>query len=233
MRIALLTLLTACSTGRDVGGYAGIENRSSAGLSVEDGGMGSRSQIDVDCDGRPGTLLTTKIEGDLLIIDTVDGFDASGCLVRTWDPRIESIRVTGDGDLDVIGSLDGLTLVDVQGNGSAHFADVESEDISVSVGGNGEVRFDHLIADSASFDLRGNGDATIIGAARYASFSVTGNGNVDAGDFVVEVLDADVSGSGTVVLHATEEANITTKGNASVQLTGGALLTGDGEVVIF
>lgn len=237
--LAPLSALVACasSDARTVDEYDAIENRADAKMEFTDEGEPADttdtaeparpSDADVQCTAIANEDLLLSVEGGVLIIEADAGVDASSCTVRVPAWWMRSIVVQGNGEVEAEGTFRHLKSIDVRGNGSVHLNRVETDELTVEVSGNGDVQLDGLYTDSANFELGGNGNTTVVGSAAYASLTLGGDGDFRGADFVVEEMDATISGSGEAELNVTVSATISVSGSGHVLVEGGGAVVSD------
>ncbi len=115
-------------------------------------------------------------------------------------PSLEKLGVSGSGNLEVEGTF-------------------KTDDLDISVSGSGEIQ---LAVNSADVDVSvsGSGKVQVSGTGRNMICHISGSGKVDGKDFKVENVDAHISGSGSVYIHATESIESRISGSGSVYYTG-------------
>ena len=169
-------------------------------------------------------------------------------------PEIDSITLTGAGDLVVDGRIESHDLsLRTTGAGSIDVrANVSRLDISIT--GTGDIEFSGS-CDDAEFTLTGPGDliatldagmirgrvtgagdVRIEGSADRLDLTLTGPGDFDGDAFAVRVADVTVTGAGSAFLSVEQTLEARLTGPGDVVLTGGdpaidSRTTGVGRVV--
>ena len=237
--LAPLSVLVACapSDARGVEEYDAVENRADAKMVFTDEGEPADpadtteparpSDATVQCTAIANEHVLLSVEDGVLIIEADAGFDASSCTVEVPAWWMRSVIVQGNGDVEAEGTFRHLNTIEVRGNGSVHLTRVETDELTVDVSGNGTVQLDGLYTDSAYFELGGNGDTTVVGSASYAQLTLGGNGDFRGADFVVEEMDATISGSGEAEINVTVSATISVSGSGHVMVDGGGNVVSD------
>ncbi|MGZ6316000.1 MAG: head GIN domain-containing protein [Anaerolineales bacterium] len=161
---------------RNVASFTSVELAGSADVNIL---VGDAQSVNVEADDNIAPLIQTIVTNGKLVISTKPGVDFSSTnrVVVTVSMRsLEHVTLSGSGNLNV-GAMMGPDLaVDLPGSG----------DITVEGG-----------ANNATIDLSGSGNiqcSTL--KAKSAKVSLSGSGNVTV--YASEILDANISGSGTI-----------------------------------
>jgi hypothetical protein len=167
---------------RDVAAFTRIDNSGSVDVRLHVGGERQRVLVragekvigDVGTEVRDGTLLVTFDH---------DGFGGDDVVVEASVPRLDALKASGSGDLDVDG-ID-ASAFEVRSDGSA--------DIALAGA-----------ADRLDLEMHGSGDADLADLnAREARVALSGSGDVDVR--ADDRLEVDVEGSGDVRYHGDPE----------------------------
>lgn len=182
---------------RQLPAYQRVELRTSLDVLVTEG-PSARTRVTVDSNLQP--LLTTKVEGGTLIIDTAGrGIDESrGSKLELVMPRLDGVEihgsgdvrversspaealelgVQGSGDLSYRGSARSVTAR-VQGSGDIQLQGGQAQRLEVSIHGSGNVSARALPVRDASVRIEGSGDAELTATGGELSFDVRGSGDV-------------------------------------------------------
>jgi len=272
--VAFLVLLLA-TTSAFADGNSEIDRNGFVDIPGLRGFHGVANTTAADVVVRLGDEYTVRARGDSAILDHYEFDVRNGDLRirRPWRPwrwfgyvregrvrievtmpEIDSITLTGAGDLVVDGRIESHDLsLRTTGAGSIEVrADVSRLDISIT--GAGDIDFSgscddaeftltgpgDLIASLGAGMIRGRvtgaGDVRIEGSADRLDLTLTGPGDFDGDAFAVRVADVTVTGAGSafVSVEQTLEARLT--GPGDVVLTGGdpaidSRTTGVGRVV--
>lgn len=115
-------------------------------------------------------------------------------------PRLESVVLTGSGDMTV--------------------DRVEGDEFTALITGSGEMQIAGIKVDRAELAVVGSGTLTAWGTARAAEVSIGGSGEVDADGLSSEDADINIGGSGDVEMNVTGAADIAIMGSGDVAITG-------------
>jgi hypothetical protein len=218
----LLALLTACASegprddgSTSAGSFARVVNDSSATLVLvgpdewleddEDG-------WDLDCDAD----VAIDLDGDALVISG----NGDACTVRVRTGDVREVECDGDGDLDHDGDLRDISHITLNGNGSVRLHRLDTDVLDLDVGGNGFVAIDDLRAHLLRLDLTGSSDVQLGGIVAKAEMSITGNGNLDARELVLQDLIIDMTGSGTATVTVEHSIDGEIGGNGTLDVYG-------------
>ena len=161
---------------------------------------GPTAQTRVTVDGNLQPLLTTKVEGDTLVISTEgNGIDESrGSKVELVMPKLEGVEIHGSGDVRVQRSSAADTLelgihgsgdlsfrgsarsvtARIQGSGDMRLGGGKAEQLAVEIHGSGNVSAKELPTRSATVSINGSGDAELTATGGELAFEIRGSGDV-------------------------------------------------------
>jgi hypothetical protein len=206
--VAALLLLAACGTGLVIGsGNSITEEREIEGVNsvvlafVGDLRItqGDEEKLVITADNNVMPLITTEVNDGVLTIGSKStvGLQATTRLEYDLTVRdLNSLRLAGAGNA----SMDGL----------------ETDNLRLAITGAGNLSMQNVDADRVEVALNGLGNLEVSGAAARQEVDLTGAGNYSAADFetgaavismaglgsatlwVVETLDADISGAGNI-----------------------------------
>lgn len=184
----------ATSEQRDVQGFTAVELATSGSLEISHTGTES---LQVEAEAAALPRLTSEVVDGTLVLGV-----AEGETVRTSVPiryvltvaDLDTIGVTGSGDVTVPDLATDDLLVEVAGSGSVE-AGGTADRQRVRVSGSGDYRGDDLVSSSAEVEVSGSGDVEVA-AEDTLDVRISGSGSVTySGD---PVVTQDVSGSGEV-----------------------------------
>ncbi len=115
-------------------------------------------------------------------------------------PRLESINLSGSGDIDV--------------------DRIETDKFDATVGGDGEINIGDLKAEQASLTVNGSGNLIVTGVTGNAQIHTAGDGEVQAGGLRSKTASIAVYGDGDVSLIVEDEAQVSVTGSGNVTVTG-------------
>lgn len=92
---------------------------------------------------------------------------------------------------------------------------ITQPEMKLAVTGGGQILIHKLNSDKLKISVLGNGDVYVGGKSKEGSFSVVGDGEIRADNFVTETLSAKLFGNGNIGCNATKllKATITGVGN--------------------
>jgi hypothetical protein len=175
------------------------------------------ARIDLFGDSNILPLIRTDVTGERLVIDVQNNqcYNATQTLEATLTaPTIRRVTLNGAGKISGNAIIqDGL---DFEVNGAA------------TINSSFEVQ-------NHSTVINGSGDATLVGRAARASFTISGAGSVLASTLLTEESTIVISGAGDVRIRVTGKLNVTISGSGSVYYTGDpeitSNITGTGQIV--
>ncbi len=116
-------------------------------------------------------------------------------------PDLESLSLGGSGSIigeTKFGDLGDLSI-NIGGSGSV-FLDIDSEDVKANIGGSGSIKLE--------------------GTCDYLSANIAGSGSVKAADLEANKARVVSAGSGSLVIHVTDELDATITGSGGVKYKG-------------
>jgi hypothetical protein len=179
----------------------------------------SACSVKVEADENLMNYIIVRTEGNLLVIETKDGYNLSGSKhIKVYVSSPVFKRLKASGACDVIGEnkitsaemisidLSGASDVklelktpkveaELSGAGSAELRG-ETKDFSVSGSGSSDIKCMELMAENVSIDISGAGDAEVFASVK---------------------LDVEVSGAGNVKYKGTATVNKSISGAGSVK----------------
>jgi hypothetical protein len=185
----------AATETREFGSFSRISLNGEADIDVQVGGEQSMS---VRADDNLIGDVQTKVQDGTLDISQPDnvGFDPDiGINIRITIPSLESIELSGAGDVRVTGVRGSSFRTVVSGAGNVTAAG-EVDRVEVEVTGAGDVVLSELVAGDATVEISGAGDVQVY-ATESLSASVSGAGDIVYSGDPLQV-EKDVSGVGEV-----------------------------------
>lgn len=191
---------------------------------------------DADCVDGVLDLFTFSIEGDSLVITATDTTPQPDCRIATRAEDVEVVECEGDGDLEQEGDVSGISTIRVTGNGAVNLDHLETGTLDLYAGGNGKVTIGDLQADMLLLELKGNGAVSLAGAVDEGDFLITGDGELMAQGLVIQDLYIDISGNGDGAITVENTIDGVTSGSGTLNAYGGAEgiveVTGTGAVTL-
>ncbi|MDR2474779.1 MAG: DUF2807 domain-containing protein [Bacteroidales bacterium] len=140
--------------------------------------------------------------------------------IKTIEGRL-CIDVKGDSaispsELTIYVNSRSLKGAVVSGSGKIHLnGNVNVPAVSITIRGSGSFLTENLFCEQISASILGSGYVELKGASNSASFAITGSGNLNASDYLVQHATCAITGSGNIRANAVEtiDASITGSGN--------------------
>lgn len=130
-----------------------------------------------------------------------------------------TLDVSGSGSLKIDVDASGNIEADVSGSGDMSLTG-KCEDFSSDVSGSGSIELAMTIHDEADFEVTGSGKTRASGTANIAKASISGSGKVLAAELVVNRCDVHITGSGDVEIHVKEALDANISGSGTVLYKG-------------
>ena len=178
--------------------------------------------------------IETEVTGSLLVI-------RNNRCIRSYKtiriditlPEISSLEVDGSGDIYVLDRFSGSNLdLFVKGSGSIDMLG-DYQKVYLEVDGSGDISMD---TEAIEFETRvkGSGDVFLTGETQIHNVDMDGSGNLESFDFVSEVCDVKIEGSGDADIHVTDELSVRILRSGDVRYKGtptvDANITGSGQL---
>jgi hypothetical protein len=177
-----------------------------------------------------GTVVTENREiGDFDRI-AVEGF---GRVIVEVGPAVSLTVAAEDNILPLlVAKVDGSTL-SLTTKPNTSFRNVEEPVytitvpalVGVSISGSGDVTVTGLKSDTFTATISGSGDIRPTGEAGSLDVSISGSGGFHGENLAVADAEVDVSGSGSVVVNATDSLDVSIGGSGSVRYLGDPVVT--------
>jgi hypothetical protein len=207
--LSLSLALSACagvgdgvpgSETRSLSPATAIENNSPLPVSVT---IGEAQRVEVYCDSNLLPLVLTEVSDASLRVDIepeVELQPTQPCGVEVTLITAQSVINSASGGVVLL--ADSVPLQFLQN--SAH----------------GDVVVEGIDTQSLRIHSEGRGRMLLGGEARVATLDSSGAGGIEAADLICEHVDIDNSGSGDVIVTATESADVRISGGGDVILEG-------------
>lgn len=129
-----------------------------------------------------------------------------------------NLNVSGSGSLtaeieaaDVDGDVSGSGHIDIKG---------KFKSVSADVSGSGQVSVSGTIAGKADFEISGSGKVSASGSAESLSADISGSGRVMGANLVTNTAKIDITGSGDVEITVNKELDADISGSGTVLYKG-------------
>jgi hypothetical protein len=202
---------------RSVTGATGVELRGVANLTIE---QGAPEELILQTDDNLLALILTDVEGGILVIRSAPGFDLQPSQTMEANLRlisIDSIMLTGVGGITVPDLTTTQLELTKSGVGSIEIVDLDAQTLDVLMSGIGDISVDggQVNDQLITLTLGSLGDYN---AENLSSLTVVVEiaGSGSATVRVNTTLNANITGSGTVFCHGSPVVTRTGNGSGSV-----------------
>lgn len=171
-------------------------------------------------------LIAFTIVNEVLYLDIKEG------------KRKEFKRRVGNGDLDIILTLNKLNSLSINGSGNIYaMKTIDSDELAITINGSGEVVLEDVVPTHFSVIINGSGEVLMYGKGTVKSGEINVNGSGDActRSLKVDAMKVIIMGSGDATINCDKELDITIMGSGDVCYKGNATVNisklGSGDVV--
>lgn len=138
-------------------------------------------------------------------------------------PTIESIELTGSGDIDIreVANVEDLSVLNT-GSGDIYIHDLTCNSLTVKGEGSGDIKFGKLAAEQINGSTIGSGDIDFKHASctGNATLQTAGSGDID-GDIKAVNISAESQGSGDIDINVDcRKMEISSLGSGEVEVEG-------------
>jgi hypothetical protein len=200
---------------RNETGFKGVEQHGSFDLFVS---TGATTTVRIEGDENILPYIETYVDGDILKIDTKDGYWLSPkrqVKIFVTAPDYNRIKSYGSGNIIGENKIVSTSKLDLGVSGSA--------DIKMEVD-----------APEIDADITGSGNLNLNGKTRIFHSSVSGSGNIRAYDLLSEETRVRVAGSGNADVYASVSLDVNVAGSGDVRYKGNgkvsSSIAGSGDV---
>jgi hypothetical protein len=186
---------------RSQAGFKGVESYGSFDLFVS---AGATTAIKIEAEENILPYIETYMDGDILKIDTKDGYWLSPkrpVKIFVTAPDYRRIKTFGSGNIIGETKITGTQKLDLGVTGSA--------DIKMEVD-----------APEIDADISGSGNIQLNGKTRVFHSTVSGSGDVRAYDLMAEETKVRIAGSGNADVYASVSLDVNVAGSGDVRYKG-------------
>jgi hypothetical protein len=160
---------------RAVGEFTGVELGGSNNVVIR---VGEEQSVVVKADDNLVDRVTTEVQsGTLVIANTPGSFSTKSPMsVEVSVPTLDTLQLTGSGNIVVDGIQTESLTVDLPGSGTLTGSGTATH-LEVTVGGSGTVQFTRLVADDVRAVVSGSG-SIFVTATESLDGSVSGSGAI-------------------------------------------------------
>ncbi len=186
---------------RTVSDFTSVKLTTSGTLYIE---PGESESLIIEAEDNLMDYLETEVRGDELRIDresTLSFRPTKPIKFYLTVTELDSISVTGSGDVEV--------------------TDLSGDKFSVNVSGSGEVGAEDMDFDSLEIEISGSGGVEITGEkVREQTVAISGSGKYEGRDLESERAEVRVSGSGEATVWVIEDLQANVSGSGHVRYAG-------------
>lgn len=183
-------------------------------------------------------LPTYKVEvtAQRNVLDVLETYVSNGRLVIKFE---DDVRVRTQDDILVRISAPDLNSIRVSGSGDIYAAaPVATHRMEMDLSGSGNITLHQLDADYIDAGISGSGDISVDhGVIREERLKISGSGNMDLSDIVARTVSTNTTGSGDIRVHVTDRLDVKINGSGSVYYHGNPIIntsiSGSGKVKHF
>lgn len=131
-------------------------------------------------------------------------------------------------------TVKGLDTIRLAGSGDVEVLDLEAGDLAVTVSGSGDVNMPDLDADELKAVIAGSGDLSVSGQVDEQEITISGSGGIEARKLACAAATVRITGSGSVTVWVSDHLDVTISGSGSVRYIGSptveTTVTGSGSI---
>jgi hypothetical protein len=181
---------------------------------------GADPQVTVDADENLQQYIRTYVEDGELMLETDQGRclqSQNRILVTVYCPYIETVVLSGSGDVDM--------------------SSFSADSLKIKLSGSGDFNSTGLvITKSLEVNLTGSGDITIDGKAAESNYYLSGSGDIRGNLLKSTISKVVLSGSGNVYTYVYEYLKVVLSGSGNVYYYGDPAdtderITGSGKII--
>lgn len=178
-------------------------------------GIASRPAMQIHAQKNIGAMITTKVNGDWLVIDAKDCIgQAEPVMIKVYTSALEKIEINGSGSVQTKQPVV-VNKIKFEVNGSGNiYGDVYANEVDVLIRGSGGVVINGT-ASRQHIKIEGSGICQSIGL-KVDDTEVNINGSGKAEVSSLNTLKVRVKGSGDVIYSGNPDINYDVSGSGSV-----------------
>lgn len=119
-----------------------------------------------------------------------------------------------------------LEKIELMGSGSIVTEFASDEKVEISMMGSGSI-YASLNTHELIANLNGSGNIRVAGEASRATYNVNGSGNILATDFLVQLADVKIAGSGSAHCHVSDDLRARVMGSGDIIYRGNPRVSKD------
>lgn len=201
----------------------------------QDLNIGAFHGIDLSFSGdvyiQEGNQQSVTVEGQQNLIDILNRDVRKGI----WALKFDARNIKMNKKFKVYITMPTIDFVSVTGSGGvfteSKFSDIDLLQLEVS--GSGDIIF-YVDCNKLKAKVSGSGDIDLNGSSEIADFDVIGSGDIDGSRFKTVDCEANVTGSGDIVVVASDYLDARVTGSGDIEYSGSARVrakvTGSGDI---
>lgn len=175
----------------------------------------------------PGELLVKQGSEEKLVIE------AEPKVLAALDPaqKGDTLRLQSKGSfktekgLKYTLTIKGFRSLKTTGSGNSEVSSFEGKEMDITAAGSGNIELKGLIAERMSLTIANSGDISAKGRAKSLSARIDGAGTLDAASVPAKTVEAKLTGSGAIRVHAEETLKASLSGAGSIEYKGKPKIT--------
>ncbi|WP_373057436.1 head GIN domain-containing protein [Zunongwangia sp. H14] len=166
---------------------------------------GSEGRLKVEAESNLQEYILTEVEGGKLKISVKKGVE---------------LRPSGNNEIKITVPFEELEEVSVTGSGDLWNSDkITASEFAAFLTGSGDLNL-HLDVQDLKGSITGSGDIVMEGTAGHFECKVTGSGDFEAFNLKANTVEATVSGSGDLMVYASEKLTARVSGSGDITYKG-------------
>lgn len=143
-------------------------------------------------------------------------------------PDLESVKVSGSGDVTIATFITTNLAVNINGSGDITATDslFLAEDLALTIEGSGDISVGYLEATDLTAKIAGSGSISAEGSVVEETLKVEGSGDITIFGVISLNATATIEGSGDIELFAQDVLNYQVEGSGNIYYQGNPVLNG-------
>ena len=195
----------------------------------------SKSEVRIEAESNLIQYIRTEVHNGILVIDNSQNINPEFEIkIYVKTPDIDALLLSGSGIIEADSLVGDNAEVIISGSGIIE-SRIIADHVVVQNSGSGLLMLEFADStESIHFSTSGSGAANLSGNANFGNFVISGSGNINALDLVLNELNATISGSGNMNVKVIDFLKVLISGSGSVFYTGDpeldVTITGSGTV---
>ena len=220
---------------RVISGFSGVEVNGSFDVYVD---TSMETSLLIEADENLLDLIKTQVRGNNLVIDTYRDRclrSSHGIKIFVKTPNIDELILRGSGTIDCNDFESTELKVQIEGSGDINLNYAKIDEGNFEISGSGSIT-GTVDTYSANIEVSGSGEIHLDGTAHVAEMVITGSGNIKASDFQTDDCTVKITGSGDASVYASNLVDARITGSGTVYYYGNPdnvvkEITGSGKVI--